>query len=160
MFLRREEFIGVSCDCQMEALPASDEQGGRLPTTWAADEYDKGGRVIKPFGSSTSNQQSIYCDECCRDHHDGATVSGDVAASLYDPFRAGGGYLVSGTFQGDHKHYGRSNTGELLLAQNEGDNYVEACRMVRVDGFMRVGQDFRQEARNVFRKIISMKIMN
>ena len=150
LFLRREEFIGVSCDCQMETIPNLAEQGGRLPTTWAADEYDKGAFAIKPTGTSTSSQQSIYCDECCRDHHDGATTSGDTAAALYDPFRAGSGYVGSGTFQGDHKHYSRSNTGELILAEAVGDSYVEACRMVRVDGFMRVGQDFRQEALNTF----------
>jgi hypothetical protein len=121
-----------------------------LPTTWAADEYQKGEPAIKPMGVSTSNQQSIYCDECCRDHHDGASVSGDVAASLYNPFRASGEYWASGTLQGDHKHYNRSNTGELTLAVSPGDSYVEACRMVRVDGFMRVGQDFRQEGRNAF----------
>jgi type II secretory pathway pseudopilin PulG len=150
LFLRREEFIGVSCNCQLEAPPASTDLGGRLPTTWAADEYERGERVIKPMGSSASNQQSIFCNECCRDHHDGATVSGDVAASLYNPFRADSEYVGSGTFQADHKHYGRSNSGELTLAQAAGDNYVEACRMIRVDGFMRVGQDFRQEGRNVF----------
>ena len=150
LFLRREEFIGVSCDCQMAAIPSVAEQGGRLPTTWAADEYDKGEFAIKPFGTSTSNQQSIYCDECCRDHHDGATTTGDSAAALYNPFRSASGYLGSGTFQGDHKHYSRSNTGDLILAEAVGDTYVEACRMIRVDGFMRVGQDFRQEALNVF----------
>jgi len=150
LFLRREEFIGVSCDCQMAAIPSLAEQGGRLPTTWAADEYDKGKFAIKPFGTSTSNQQSIYCDECCRDHHDGATTTGDSAAALYNPFRAATGYMSSGTFQGDHEHYSRSNTGDLILAEAVGDTYVEACRMVRVDGFMRVGQDFRQEALNVF----------
>ena len=150
LFLRREEFIGVSCECQLEAPPATAESGGRLPTIWAADEYQKGERIIKPSGSSTSNQQSIFCDECCRDHHDGATVSGDTAASKYNPFRADGDYVSSGTFQGDHRHYGRNNSGQLIEALAAGDSYAEACRMVRVDGFMRVGQDFRQEGRNVF----------
>jgi len=150
LFLRREEFIGVSCECRMEETPVDVEQGGRLPTTWAADEYQKGERILKPIGASTSNQQSIYCDECCRDHHDGASVSGDTAAALYNPFRDTGKYWGSGSFQGDHKHYGRSSSGELILADSVGDNYVEACRMTRVDGFMRIGQDFRQEGRNAF----------
>ncbi len=140
----------MSCNCQLEAPPATADQGGLLPTIWAADEYLKGERVIKPGGTSTSNQQSIFCDECCRDHHDGATVSGDTAAAQYSPFRSDGEYWDSGTFQGDHRHYGRNNSGDLILAQNAGDAYAEACRMVRVDGFMRVGQDFRQEGRNVF----------
>lgn len=150
LFLRREEFIAVSCECQLEAPPATAETGGRLPTIWAADEYLKGERVIKPRGASTSNQQSIFCDECCRDHHDGASVSGDVAASQYNPFRTDSEYVSSGTFQGDHRHYGRDNRGVLVEALSSGDSYAEACRMVRVDGFMRVGQDFRQEGRNVF----------
>lgn len=150
LFLRREEFIGVSCECRMEATPTNIEQGGRLPTTWAGDEYQKGERDLKPTGMSNSSQQSIYCDECCRDHHDGATTTGDSAAALYNPFRASGEYWGSGPFQGDHKHYGRSKSGDLVLADSVGDSYVEACRMVRVDGFMRVGQDFRQEGRNAF----------
>lgn len=150
LFLRREEFIGVSCVCNLEAPPISAEQGGRLPTNWAADEYQKGEFSIKATGTSSSNQQSIYCDECCRDHHDGGSVDSDVAASLYSPFRASGEYWDSGVFQGDHKHYGRNNAGELILAQAAGNSYVEACRMVRVDGFMRAGQDFRQEELNVF----------
>jgi prepilin-type N-terminal cleavage/methylation domain-containing protein len=149
-YLRREEFIGVSCECEMQAAPADIEQGGRLPTTWAADEYQKGELAIKPRGASTSNQQSIFCDECCRDHHDMTATSGDTAAALYDPFRSSGDYWDSGPFQGDHKHYGRSGSGQLVLAQAVGDRYLEACRMVRVDGFMRVGQDFRQEGRNAF----------
>jgi len=134
----------------MQAAPMDVEQGGRLPTTWAADEYDKGELAIKPRGVSTSSQQSIFCNECCRDHHDMTVASGDTAAALYDPFRSSGDYWDSGPFQGDHKHYGRSRTGDLVLAQAVGDHYVEACRMVRVDGFMRVGQDFRQEGRNAF----------
>ena len=150
LFLRREEFIGVSCECQLEAPPDDPEDGGRLPTIWAADEYAKGAQAIKPKGVSTSNQQSIYCTECCRDHHDGASVSGDTAASQYNPFRAAGDYWDSGTFDGDHKHYGRNNSGNLIIADSAGDAYVEACRMIRVDGFMRVGQDFRQEGRNAF----------
>jgi len=150
LFLRREEFIGVACECQLEAPPDTADSGGLLPTIWAADEYQKGERVIKPRGSSTSNQQSIFCDECCRDHHDGAIVSGDIAASKYNPFRVDGDYVGSGTFQGDHRHYGRNHSGELVEALAAGDSYAEACRMVRVDGFMRVGQDFRQEGLNVF----------
>ncbi len=150
LFLRREEFIGVSCECRLEAPPTELDQGGRLPTIWAGDEYQKGDQAIKPKGVSTSNQQSIYCTECCRDHHDGASVSGDVAASQYDPFRANASYWDSGTLLGDHKHYGRNSIGDLIIADSAGDAYVEACRMIRLDGFMRVGQDFRQEGRNVF----------
>ena len=36
LFLRREEFIGVACDCQLEAPPETADSGGLLPTIWAA----------------------------------------------------------------------------------------------------------------------------
>ena len=150
LFLRREEFVGVSCVCTLNAPPMEAEAAGRRPTLWFADEYIKGDFAIKPYGTSASNQQSIYCDECCRDHHDGGTVSGDTAAALYNPFRDSDEYWDSGSFTGDHQHYGRNVHGELVLAQATGVNYLEACRMVRVDGFMRVGQNFRQEGRNLF----------
>lgn len=150
LFLRREEFITVSCECQYAALPTEPETGGRRPTTWIGDEYELGEYVVKPVGVKAGNQQSQFCDECCRDHHDGGTVSGDPAAARYTPFRPSSDYLTAGVFSGDHRHYGRTNRGELVLAQNVGDRYVEACRMVRVDGFMRVAQDLRQEAKNVF----------
>ena len=75
--------------------------------------------------------------------------SGDTATAVYDPFRSTDEYWTSGIFQGDHKHYGRNQRGELVLAQVTGDTYAESCKMVRVDGFMRVGHDLRQEGRNV-----------
>ena len=78
MFLRREEFIAVSCDCELRAPAADCRTSGRLPTTWAADEYARGEFAIKPSGVSASNQQSIFCDECCRDHHDGAAAQAEI----------------------------------------------------------------------------------
>ncbi|HKX55377.1 MAG TPA: hypothetical protein VJN01_04720, partial [Xanthomonadales bacterium] len=50
---------------------------------------------------------------------------------------------------GDHKHYTRTRTGELAVAE-VGDAYEEACRFVRKDGFFRVAQDLRQEGLNSF----------
>jgi hypothetical protein len=98
--------------------------------------------------------QSIYCDQCCRDHHDGGTgakdVDGDAGRSRFDPFRAADDYHTTGPFAGDHKHYSRDRTGALVLAANDGDRYVEACRFVRKDGFFRVAQDLRQEGLNAF----------
>lgn len=153
LFLRREEFASVSCECNLRAPPGSVESAGRRPTIWAGDEYAEGHRVDKPFGESANQQQSPLCVTCCQDHHDGGTSEDDHAdapVNLYDPFRPGGDYYDSGTFAGDHKHYIRSRTGVLSLATSDGDTYVEACRMVRKDGFFKVAQDFRQEDRYLF----------
>jgi hypothetical protein len=102
---------------------------------------------------SASNQQSDFCDLCCRDHHDGGTggaVAGDPGSSLYNPFRSSDDYYATGSLAGNHKHYRRDNFGNLVLAEQDGDLYVEACRLVRKDGFFRVAQDLRQEGLNSF----------
>ena len=140
-FLRREEMLGVTCDCELEAPTGGND--GLRPITWRGTEYSEPEYVSKPFGVSASANQSFYCDVCCQDHHDGGSTAGK---DLVDPFRASDEYLTSGTFAGDHKHYGRNDSGVLTLAETADAQYVEACRMVRKDGFMHVTQDLRQEA--------------
>ena len=137
LFLRREEFLVVSCQCELRE-PSGNEETGFLPTIWNGTSYTEGEWVSKNYGASASNQNSVYCDPCCRDHHD---MSGANDDQMYDPARE---WTAEGV-NGDHKHYGRSNQGALIEATQDGDEYVEACRMVRKDGFMRVAQDFRQE---------------
>jgi len=154
-FLRREEFRAVSCECTLQ-IPASESEGGLRPTVWDGYDYTEGEFVSKPYGEPRNNLQSQFCDICCRDHHDGGTGSKDVAEdpgrSKYNPFRYTDNYFVGdvGALAGDHKHYGRSATGGLVLADSDGDYYVEACRMVRKDGFWRIAQDLRQEGLNAF----------
>jgi Tfp pilus assembly protein PilV len=154
VFLRREEFTDVSCDCVLHAPPGDAESAGRRPVVWAGDEYVRGQYVDKPYGTVVPHtQQSAYCDQCCRDHHDGGSSSDDstdTAVNVYDPFKSSTEYVASGAFAGDHKHYMRANNGSLTEATSDGDTYVEACRLVRQDGFFRVAQDFRQEDLNVF----------
>jgi hypothetical protein len=146
-FLRREEFMAVSCECTLKAASSGD--GGLRPTIWNGNDYTEGERVSKPYGVSASNQQSQFCDLCCRDHHDGGSGEKDLVAdqgrAKYNPWRFGTDYHSSGSFNGDHKHYDRGSNGTLILANSEGDRYIEACRLVRKDGFWRVAQDLRQE---------------
>jgi prepilin-type N-terminal cleavage/methylation domain-containing protein len=136
-FVRREEFAVVSCDCTLAG-----EGAGRRPVIWAGDEYVRGQFVQKIIGVSANNQQSSLCDTCCRDHHDGGSSTedheSDSSVNVYDPFNK--------PDASDHEHYDRTNNG---LAAATGD-YVEACRLVRQDGFFRVAQDFRREDLNIF----------
>lgn len=152
-FLRREEFRAISCNCQLH-VPASTEEGGLRPTIWAGSEYTEMEFVSKTYGSSTSNIQSKLCTLCCRDHHDGGTGEDDdpddPGRARFNPFRSADGYWNDGVLQGDHKHYFRNSSGLLSLAASDGSAYMEACRMVRKDGFWRVGQDLRQEGLNNF----------
>ncbi len=147
IFIRREEFLTVSCQCEIRAAVTD---SGRRPTVWDGAAYTEGEFVTKTWGERPNDRdQSNFCDHCCRDHHDGGTASLDQAPdpgrSLYNPFKSSSDYYTSGTFAGDHKHYARDDTGNLVAVDSPGDLYHEACRLVRKDGFFRVTQDFRQE---------------
>jgi Tfp pilus assembly protein PilV len=154
-FLRREEFAAVSCECTLKAADAT--VTAHRPVIWAGDEYARGQHAVKPYGVSASNTQSSLCDACCRDHHDGGTASdpadhADTAVNTFVPFKPSSEFFTSGTFSGDHKHYSRPRTGPPAEVTSANNDYVEACRMVRVDGFFRVAQDFRREDLNIFPK--------
>jgi type II secretory pathway pseudopilin PulG len=157
-FLRREEFRAVSCSCTLR-IPGAATEGGLRPTLWNGNDYTEGEFVSKPYGVSANNQQSGFCSLCCNDHHDGGSGAKDDAndpgSSRYNPFRSDLDYWqstdpVSGGLVGDHKHYNRNNSGELSVVSSDGATYVEACRLVRKDGFFRVAQDLRQEGLNSF----------
>lgn len=152
-FLRREEFRAVSCACTLN-LPSTDDEGGMRPTSWNGVDYTEAEFVSKPYGVSANNLQSQFCDICCRDHHDGGTGVNDIGTdpglSRYNPFRLAAGYHNSGGSAGDHKHYSRNNSGVIEIADEDGESYVEACRLIRKDGFFRVAQDLRQEGLNSF----------
>jgi prepilin-type N-terminal cleavage/methylation domain-containing protein len=149
-FLRREEFRAISCECTLRTSGDS-EEGGLRPTIWDGFEYTEGEFVAKSYGESASNQQSQYCDICCRDHHDGGYGSeddnNDPGRSRYNPFRYEDDYYDT---YGDHKHYNPDSDGVMIIAESDGDTYVEACRMIRKDGFWRIAQNLRQEGLNSF----------
>jgi prepilin-type N-terminal cleavage/methylation domain-containing protein len=153
-FLRREEFRAVSCECTLRIPDPDGDEGGLRPTVWDGTEYTQGEWVTKPYGESADPRQSVYCEQCCRDHHDGGSGEDDdpddPGRALYNPFRTGDDYFADGALAGDHKHYLRSRPGELILAESDGARYIEACRMVRKDGFFRIAQDLRQEGLNAF----------
>jgi type II secretory pathway pseudopilin PulG len=144
-FLRREEFLAVGCECTLNPRRNAPEFG-RRPTVWNGVEYTLGEQVFdKDVGASANNQQSVFCDVCCRDHHDGGTAAGDAAYAddrrlVFDPWN----YSVDNKGV-NHPHYGRNNQGNVYEA-GDGDTYLEACRMIRSDGFFRVAQDFDQQA--------------
>ncbi len=155
-FLRREEFRAVSCECTLHIADGAGE-GGLRPTIWDGSRYTKAELVAKPYGESANNQQSDFCSLCCRDHHDGGTgdeeaaSDSDIGLARYSPFQSTDRYDNSyAGLGGDHKHYTRDHQGNLGLADSDGDVYLEACRLVRKDGFFRVAQDLRQEGLNNF----------
>ena len=83
-------------------------------------------------------QNQDLCVSCCLDHHDFAGQT-----TKFDPFRS----------ETTHKHYRDPNEGDLvpdfIEATQAGDRYLEACRMIRVDGIFRVATDARLELMNL-----------
>jgi Tfp pilus assembly protein PilV len=155
LFVRREEFVAVNCECELRAPPGDAQAAGRRPTLWSGDEYNEALFVDKPYGVTnlSLNAQSAFCDTCCQDHHDGGTHEDDLEAGArkYDPFpNSSREYWESGAFAGDHKHYYPDANGVLQEVAADGGVYLESCALVRRDGFMRVTQDFNQEGVNVF----------
>jgi prepilin-type N-terminal cleavage/methylation domain-containing protein len=130
---RREEFKVANCICTMDTGPGT----GRTPTPWNGEEYTLGEQVSKRTGSVSANEsgQPAACEMCCNDHHD---ASG--ASVKYDAFRpAFSGDAGNFDFLGDHAHY-RIVDGSKMLA-DEGDDYLEACRFIRKDGFFQLTTD-------------------
>ena len=127
----RVETTVLGCSCTKTAT--SDK--GYRPTYW------NGQRYVAPLRNTTNATarassgvvQSRYCDACCRDHHDAG-----FTAPQYSP-RRGGPSL--------HKHY--RMVGGALVEAGAGEDYLEACRVIRVDGVFSVAADLYNDYFNL-----------
>ncbi len=132
---RRVETAIIGCSCRNNAAPTGAQfERAQWPAYWDGTRYaiyvPNPSTTAAPgtaagTGPATGATQDLLCTECCRDHHDN---TGDTANVLYDPYRSGA-----------HTHY-KSVAGVLEVA-GSGDDYLEVCRMIRVDGFWRTSQD-------------------
>lgn len=147
--LVRDSFFTLNCLCEFAGSGV-----GYKPTVYdaAEDKYIVGEKVTKEMtGVPSGNGQPDSCTICCRDHHDDTAPTSGTHASfneVYDPFRSATDYTASG----NHKHYyDTSNNNATLEAKAEttGQKYYEACKIVRVDGFLYVAQDWRMESMQV-----------
>lgn len=140
---RREEFKVVNCICTMDANPGT----GSAPALWNGSFYAMGEEVSKRTGSVSLNVtgQPAACTICCNDHHD---ASG--AVDKYDSFRpAFSGDTGGFNLFGDHAHYQIINGTKLLSTAD--DDYLEACRFIRKDGFFKLTADLSQENLDVIK---------
>jgi len=121
---RKEEFTTVDCNCNLSASTALGYPPGHI--IWdGVDRYDNvGTRIEKATATQVNNANAAdaLCVTCCRDHHD------NNASSIK---------YVAGTTSGDHAHYKADNT-----EASSGEVYIESCRLKRIDGILRVFQDW------------------
>ena len=127
--VRQEEFQNVACDCVFDGTgDANNKTYAAAHHVWnaATDTYiDVDGDLVSDKVKGRAIRSEPLCDICCRDHHDSSS-----AAFKFDPFRSGDDYT-----SGDHKHY--HGTSPVTSGQ-----YLEACRLKRVNGNWRVFEDW------------------
>ena len=141
---KRFENEVIKCSCQYGAggnnLPAI-YRTAQWPAIWTGERYDvyktspvtdAPGQALNA-GPKSGVSQSPLCQECCRDHHDNATTG----VAKFDPERT----IASGETTGREKYYlNNQNSLQKVTNTNSGD-FVDACRVIRVDGFWRTASD-------------------
>lgn len=135
---KRIETELVKCSCQYGAGGANLPEIYRTaqwPAIWTGERYDvfqpataanAPGQALRS-GPKAGAVQSPLCLECCRDHHD-TTATG---VAKFDPERSGS--VSKYDLAGDDTLAAVTNT--------TSGTYVNACRVVRVDGFWRAASD-------------------
>jgi prepilin-type N-terminal cleavage/methylation domain-containing protein len=146
---KRVETEVAECVCQGSSSNpfASDTLFGEntfRPTYWNGTQYTSPAIVtggVPHSAASTNITQSAECDVCCRDHNDTGIAT---TAVRYD------------AVTGDTKRYKVKKTGSNVAtpvaldtdasgnpieANITADAYLDACRMIRVDGLWRVATD-------------------
>jgi len=144
---RQLEVAAASCVCSDSGAVSTATNPAYAPTVWngkqlAYQEPDAivGKQVGSAVVSNSDAEITTLCTACCRDHHDAPS---NLQSVQVDPYRTHAGT------NGDHQHYGYEKSGNSyniaggLLPISNGE-YVEACRLIRVNGRMRVGVDASQ----------------
>lgn len=117
----------VGCTCTNTGT----SETGYRPTYWDGFRYVPPAlaSATAPARAASGVTQSRYCKECCRDHHD---PSG-TASAKFSPRRA------------SHTHY----IPDLSRPAAANENYIEACRLIRVDGIFDVAADLSDDYMNL-----------
>ena len=135
---KRFETEVIKCSCKYGAggtnLPAI-YQMAQWPAIWTGKRYDLyQPSVARAPGQAFSSgpkpgvEQSPLCQECCRDHHD----TNATGVAKFDPERS----------DGSRAKFDLNGSGALVQVNNTSNgSYVDACRVIRVDGFWRTASD-------------------
>lgn len=142
-FNKRIETAVVGCTCQSgnggfpingpDAATNSFLRAYRFePAYWDGEKYANPTPVSNASSptSPTDASQSVLCDVCCRDHKD---PNPSTASALYKPWPK-----INETA---HDHYRLDTNGAFVVAG--GGEYLESCRVIRVNGMWRVTPDPR-----------------
>jgi Tfp pilus assembly protein PilV len=125
--LTQEDQLTLSCNCSKQSGGASYYLPASFGGFWAT-----GAKSSKSYGLTSGNQnsQSPYCSICCNNHFDGS-------GSSFDQF-----------FNQQRKHHDHYRLTGTTLTSSSSD-YLEACRLLRIDGFYQPMPDWNLVALNI-----------
>ena len=135
----QEDQLTLACSCTLQgdgkySLPAKPLQ------TDAGLFWATGASVTKKHGVPAGNQnsQSPYCTICCNNHFDGDSSDISDTISGFD--------LYYNQARQEHEHYSSATSNSAV---GTGGQYLEACRLMRIDGFYQPMPDWNLVALNV-----------
>ncbi len=152
---KRVETTIAECVCKgASSNPITDTFLNRStfrPTYWNGLKYSAPTDAsVTPYSTSVSSvTQDPLCVQCCRDHHD---VSGDTVK--FDPFtgdlsryqvKLTGTAVTVPVALKTANSLAASTANPPLVADTHADNYLDACRLIRIDGLWRVAADLNAE---------------
>jgi len=155
--LRQEDFLTVACNCQFTTDDSAYTATAAHPELNATTFIDVvGTNVSKDKGCVTNGNNCVnnaeeLCSLCCANHHDpGASVvdaddnaycdpANGILDNCYDPFRSNDDYT-----NGKHNHY--TNEGTIATS----GEYIESCRLKRINSQWHVYQDWHLADLNAF----------
>lgn len=147
----------VSCTCNMEGTvdyevsPPEYPPKPRLPTQHEIRGnfvyWDVGDIVNKEEGSADPDDPPL-CQQCCKDHFDADVTDEGISSDLFDNWYDAVKWAQGGDSK--HKHFHDSSDSFTEVDPDNGGDYLESCRLVRVDGLFRTVQDWNLVVLNVF----------
>jgi prepilin-type N-terminal cleavage/methylation domain-containing protein len=134
---QRVETTVIGCTCK---YGLGGTTPGMRPTVW------NGYRYAPPVSATAAplagpdpdfvNLQSSNCSICCRDHHDPVGEKGPTFSPRFVTKNSSTGVVTA-----SHPHY----VDKLTATPVTTGSYKEACRIVRVDGILRVASDLSND---------------
>lgn len=142
--VQEQELETVSCNCKLSST-AEAELPAQRTILGSFSYWKEGSKENKKIGVKLNGKQDPLCDVCCQHHFDGAI--GDGAESNFRKWYDAIKWVKATEIIGPHEHY-ISSSGSAVASN--GAEYLEACRLVRIDGFYKVASDWNLVVLNVF----------
>ncbi|MBY5922805.1 hypothetical protein [Ferrimonas balearica] len=141
----QEDNLTVSCSCYKST--ASAERNNPVQLKWADEAlyWEQIDPVTKQTGSSVvsgTDRLAVLCNRCCEDHFDAESGGSTTATDRLEKH-----YSYDSGRWGNRRYY-LDNQGDFIEATGN-KAYLEACRMMRINGYYVLMPDWQQAHQEV-----------